>query len=184
MECTSLTLTVCTFPGCRIRGIFPLDQLFRCNDGRQDPMGGFWFSTMRKDAGAPAGKIYRLVEGSIIEVSSGLWIPNSLCFSPNGERYIFRYPPAATFSSSISTNGGFQSAVRLEIDFSLSTSILTVLSLTTGSMYIAMWGAGKVIKLSSNALEFQTEFCFPATNVSCPGIDLSSLSPVGLLPQS
>lgn len=52
----------------------------RSNDGRADPWGGFWLSTMDKNASAGQGKIYRFYKSQLTCVVEGLSIPNGLCF--------------------------------------------------------------------------------------------------------
>lgn len=55
----------------------------RSNDGRADPWGGFWFSSMGKDAEPEAGAIYRYVAGRVETLFEGISIPNAICFSPD-----------------------------------------------------------------------------------------------------
>jgi len=57
----------------------------RSNDGRADPFGGFWIGTIGKNAEAKAGAIYRYFDGTLRKVVSNLTIPNSICFSPDGQ---------------------------------------------------------------------------------------------------
>ncbi|WP_166421768.1 SMP-30/gluconolactonase/LRE family protein [Pseudoalteromonas sp. Z1A8] len=52
----------------------------RSNDGRADPWGGFWFSTMDVNAKKGDGKIYRYYKRQLKAVVSDLSIPNGLCF--------------------------------------------------------------------------------------------------------
>jgi sugar lactone lactonase YvrE len=58
----------------------------RSNDGRADPMGGFWIGTMGIEAEPKAGAIYRYFEGSLRKIVNNLTIPNSICFAPDGSR--------------------------------------------------------------------------------------------------
>lgn len=61
----------------------------RSNDGRADPMGGFWIGTMGKQAQNQAGAIYRYYRGELRKIHSNLSIPNSICFSPDGRLLYF-----------------------------------------------------------------------------------------------
>ncbi len=56
----------------------------RSNDGRADPQGGFWISTMGFDAQPGAGAIYRYHDGALRRLFDGITIPNAICFSPDG----------------------------------------------------------------------------------------------------
>lgn len=60
------------------------NRLTRSNDGRADPMGGFWIGTMGKRAEPGAGAIYRYYDGELRRLYPGISIPNSICFSPDG----------------------------------------------------------------------------------------------------
>lgn len=53
----------------------------RSNDGRADPWGGFWISTMNNDETLPpAGTIYRWYKGELRTIVTGLSVPNGICF--------------------------------------------------------------------------------------------------------
>lgn len=56
----------------------------RSNDGRCDPWGRFWISTMDKQAAKGRGGIY-LLDGTLTMkcIKDGLTIPNSIAFSPD-----------------------------------------------------------------------------------------------------
>lgn len=56
----------------------------RFNDGRCDPAGRFWVSTMHNETRGPEGTLFRLGSGGLVPVLSELRIPNSLCWSPDG----------------------------------------------------------------------------------------------------
>jgi len=56
----------------------------RFNDGRCDRQGRFWVGTMHNETRAPEGVLYRLEKETLEPVLSGIRIPNSLSFSPDG----------------------------------------------------------------------------------------------------
>jgi sugar lactone lactonase YvrE len=60
------------------------------NDGRCDPSGRFWVGSMSRTLAAPTGRLYR-VDGDLrVSVQDdGIFIPNSLAFSPDGTRMYF-----------------------------------------------------------------------------------------------
>ena len=62
----------------------------RFNDGRCDGQGRFWVGTMHNLTRAPEGVLYRLEgRGPMVQVQSGVCIPNSLAFSPDGRTMYF-----------------------------------------------------------------------------------------------
>ena len=62
----------------------------RFNDGRCDREGRFWVGTMHNITRAPEGVLYRLEgRGDLVEQMSGLCIPNSLAWSPDGHTMYF-----------------------------------------------------------------------------------------------
>ena len=62
----------------------------RFNDGRCDRQGRFWVGTMHNITRAPEGVLYKL-EGAdgLAPVASGICIPNSLAWSPDGGTMYF-----------------------------------------------------------------------------------------------
>lgn len=61
----------------------------RFNDGRCDRQGRFWAGTMHNLTRAPEGALYRLVGRDLTEMMSGIRIPNSLAWSPDGRTMYF-----------------------------------------------------------------------------------------------
>ena len=62
----------------------------RFNDGRCDREGRFWVGTMHNLTRAPEGVLYRLEgRGELVEKMSGICIPNSLAWSPDGRTMYF-----------------------------------------------------------------------------------------------
>lgn len=61
----------------------------RSNDGRVDPMGGFWIGTMGKAAQAGAGSIYRFYRGELRRLFADITIPNAISFAPDGRSACF-----------------------------------------------------------------------------------------------
>ena len=68
----------------------PLPDGHRFNDGRCDAQGRFWVGTMHNVTRAPVGVLYRLEgSGPMVPVRTGVCIPNSLAFSPDGKTMYF-----------------------------------------------------------------------------------------------
>ncbi|WP_395449373.1 SMP-30/gluconolactonase/LRE family protein [Aminobacter sp. UC22_36] len=56
----------------------------RSNDARVHPCGALWFGTMGKRAETGAGSLYWFFRGELRQLYSGISIPNSIAFSPDG----------------------------------------------------------------------------------------------------
>jgi sugar lactone lactonase YvrE len=61
----------------------------RFNDGKCDRQGRFWAGTMNDTVRHPDGTLYRLDRSGCVAVESGITIPNSLCWSPDGRTMYF-----------------------------------------------------------------------------------------------
>ena len=62
----------------------------RFNDGRCDAQGRFWVGSMHNVTRAPEGVLYRLEgSGPMVPIRTGVCIPNSLAFSPDGKTMYF-----------------------------------------------------------------------------------------------
>jgi len=67
------------------QAIEPDNPATRSNDCRTHPSGAFWVSTMGKKAEAKAGTIYWYRKGELRPLFPGITIPNSICFSVEGD---------------------------------------------------------------------------------------------------
>ena len=64
-----------------------LEPGFRTNDGKIDPAGNFWWSTMDDHHGERPGAVYRTSPAMVTErMIDGIHIANSLCVSGDGKR--------------------------------------------------------------------------------------------------
>lgn len=64
---------------------YELGEGFRTNDGKVDPEGRFWWSTMDDDGGKRPGSVFRTQpDGTTTRVLTGIHIPNTVSFSPDG----------------------------------------------------------------------------------------------------
>lgn len=67
----------------------PMSADHRFNDGRCDRQGRFWVGSMNNITRAPEGVLYCLEGRTLRAVRSGVCIPNSLAFSPDGRTLYF-----------------------------------------------------------------------------------------------
>ncbi|MGV8953461.1 MAG: SMP-30/gluconolactonase/LRE family protein [Cypionkella sp.] len=141
----------------------------RSNDGRADPLGGFWFGTMGKQAQPGAGAIYRYYQGDLRKIFAGLDIPNAICF-----------PPAGDFAHFTDTNTGKVMKVHLdafgwpdaapEVFIDLHAEGLNpdgAVIDADGVMWLAQWGAGRVAAYDTNG-QFLRAVAIDAPHSSCP----------------
>jgi L-arabinonolactonase len=68
----------------------------RFNDGKYDRQGRFFAGTMNHVTRAPEGSLYRFDGRSCDVLQSGIRIPNSLCWSPDGRTMYFSDSPGRT----------------------------------------------------------------------------------------
>jgi sugar lactone lactonase YvrE len=69
----------------------------RFNDGRCDRAGRFWSGTMQESLREPSGALYRVLpDGTCERKRSGITVPNSLCWSPDGRTMYFADSPTRT----------------------------------------------------------------------------------------
>ena len=73
----------------RHREIEAGNPVTRSNDARVHPCGAFWLGTMGKRAEPKAGAIYWHRGGEVRQLFPDMTIPNSICFSPDGETAYF-----------------------------------------------------------------------------------------------
>ena len=152
----------------------------RPNDGRADPWGGFWISTMGHDAEVGAGAIWRYYRSEMRRLFSGMTIPNSICFSPNGHFACFTDTPGQiVFRQYLHPAHGWPvGAPEPWLDLrpkALNPDGAVIDAL--GRLWLAEWGAGRVAVYDTEA-QYLGAVPVSAPNASCPafgGTDLSVL---------
>lgn len=142
----------------------------RSNDGRTHPSGSLWISTMSKRAELQAGAIYHVANGKVTKIFSGITIPNSICFSPDGTTGYF-------------TDTRVNRLMRVMVDpqtgFPAGEPIVLVDSTedpggidgsvcdADGYIWNARWGAGFVDRYNPDGLRI-ARYKVPAMQPSCP----------------
>jgi sugar lactone lactonase YvrE len=118
----------------------------RSNDGRADPHGGFWISTMGKNAEPNAGAIYRLYRGQLRRIVAGLTIPNAISFAPGGSlAYYTDTRTRQVMAQPLGRDGWPEGAPRVLIDLTAEGLIPDgAVTDADGNLWIAEWGAGRV----------------------------------------
>ncbi|KEO58135.1 SMP-30/gluconolactonase/LRE family protein, partial [Thioclava indica] len=141
----------------------------RCNDGRADPMGGFWASTMGKAADPKAGTIYRYYNGAVEPVLRDLTIPNAICFAPDGRRAYFADTPTGKIMTlALDAQGWPEGTPEVFVD--LTSEGLNPDGAVTdseGALWNAQWGAGRVARyLPDGRFDFALKVA--GQHSSCP----------------
>ncbi len=142
----------------------------RPNDGRADPWGGFWISTMGLKAEKGAGAIWRYWRGELRRIVGGITIPNAICFDPEGrhawwtdtEEGIVRRQPLRE------ADGWPAGEAEAALDFRAEgLNPDGAVTDAEGNLWIAFWGAGQVAGFAPGGARLE-EFAVPATQSTCP----------------
>ena len=148
----------------------------RPNDGRADPWGGFWISTMARDAQPAAGAIYRYYNGTLRKLFGQTTIPNAICFAPDKScAYFTDTATRKVMKTPLDKNGWPDGDVSMFLD--LTQEGLDPDGAQTdasGSLWIAMWGAGKVMCYTADG-QLVRSILLPALNVTCPAFGGDSM---------
>jgi sugar lactone lactonase YvrE len=151
----------------------------RSNDGRADPMGGFWIGTMGLNAEVGAGAIYRYYRGELHKIFAGITIPNAICFAPNGRCAHFTDTVTGqVMRVALDTQGWPQGKPEVYLnfagqDFGPDGAVIDA----HGHMWLAQWGAGRVACYDA-AGQYLRHIEIGAPHSSCPafgGADMSTL---------
>jgi sugar lactone lactonase YvrE len=151
----------------------------RSNDGRADPYGGFWIGTMGKKAEKGAGSIWRYFRGNMRRLYSGITIPNSISFTPDGRTAHFADTVTARVMRVALDADGWprgEPAVYLDLAAEGLNPDGAVCD-AEGRFWGAQWGAGRVACYAPDGSLIQT-VSFDAPHTSCPafgGPDYSTL---------
>ena len=147
----------------------PENSLTRPNDGRTDPFGGFWISTMGIKHEYEVGSIYRFYKGELRKLFSKISVPNSICFSPDGARGYFSDSSSHLIMAvRLDSNGWPVSDPEIFIDLR-SEELIPDGSVVDkqGCLWNAQWGSSRVAQYSPVG-ELLKTIEIDAPNSSCP----------------
>ena len=160
-----------------IVGLESDNPITRSNDGRADPLGGFWIGTMGKNAEACAGAIYRYYDGELRKLFDNITISNSICFSPDGgTAYYTDTPTQKIMTVALDPDGWPIGDPELFADVSPHNPDGSVVD-ADGKLWNAQWGSSRVACYGSDG-KYISEAKFAASQISCPcfgGRDLSTI---------
>lgn len=121
----------------------------RCNDGRCDRDGRFWFGTMAEPEGKPTlGKLFRLDrDGSLAIAAESLGIVNALSVSPDGNLLYFADTPRRTiFVCNLDRADGMLSNQRLFAETPAGAFPDGANIDAEGHLWNAHWNAGQIVR--------------------------------------
>lgn len=132
----------------------------RANDGRADPWGGFWLSTMDRDAHTGEGKIYRFYQNSLKCVIEGLTIPNGLCFDKARSRaYYCDSKTSCIFTLNVNQQSG-EPILPARVFYQFKNTQVDpdgcVID-AQGNLWLAVWNLGCVMCLSPQGEVIKTQ---------------------------
>lgn len=141
----------------------------RSNDGKADPMGGFWISTMGVSAQADAGAIYRYYHGELRQLRAGISIPNAICFSPAGDlAYFADTDRQIVWRQPLDSQGWPAGEAEVFLDLSAEGLFPDGAEVDAqGRFWNAQWGAGRVACYDPQGKLLKT-MELPAKQTSCP----------------
>jgi len=147
------------------------DPSRRPNDGRADPWGGFWISTMTRDMAKGESRIYRWYRGELRVVVDGLHCPNAICFSPNQPvGYFADSVPAQIFQHDLDPNTGWPLASPTPFATVKGGGPDGAMTDAEGHLWNAEWGSGRLTCYAPDG-QITQRFDFPASQLTCPAVD-------------
>lgn len=141
----------------------------RSNDGRADPVGGFWIGTMGRAAEEGAGAIYRYFRGEVRQIYRDMTIPNAICFSPGGDTAYFADTHIGTIWRQHIDRAGWPSGkAEVFADFSgMGLNPDGAVCDAKGNLWIAQWG-GWCVACHGPDGRFHTALSVGAAHATCP----------------
>lgn len=155
------------------------NRLTRANDGRADPMGGFWIGTMGRRAEPGAGAVYRYYKGELRMLFPQFTIPNSICFAPDGSRaYLTDTPGRVIWSQPLDADGWPVGEREVFVDLGDAPGNPDgAVCDADGYVWSARWGGSRVVRHAPDG-RVDDEIMVPASQVTCPafgGPDMGTL---------
>ena len=141
----------------------------RSNDGRADPMGGFWIGTMAKAEGKGAGAFYRFYKGELRKLWGGITVPNAQCFAPDGRTAYFSDTPTHRVMRVALDSAGWPCATpEVALDFAAQGWYPDgAVTDAAGNLWIAFWGRACVEAYTPGG-EKLASYAFPCPQTTCP----------------
>lgn len=155
------------------------DARTRSNDGRADPLGGFWIGTMGRNAEPGLGAIYRFYRGELRRLFAPITISNAIAFAPDGRSATFADTTTGqVMRVALDAEGWPQGAPAVWLDLrDKGLNPDGAVFDAAGCFWLAEWGASRVACHGPDG-QFIAAVGFDAPHTSCPafgGPDLATL---------
>ena len=128
----------------------PLDNTIRFNDGKCDAKGRFWCGTMALAETPEAGELYMMdSDHKVTKQLTGVTISNGICWSLDNKTMYYIDTPKGTldaFDYDLEQGAISNRRVVVKNEWGGHFDGMTIDS--QGNLYIALWGAGKVIAIN------------------------------------
>ncbi|MBL0768501.1 SMP-30/gluconolactonase/LRE family protein [Sphingopyxis sp. DHUNG17] len=151
----------------------------RSNDGRADPWGGFWISTMEREGEPGAGSLYRWYRGELRKLVDGLAIPNAICFDE--KRGLGYYSDTLThclFRMILDADGWPLEDPDLFLDLRAEMALIDgAVTDADGNIHFALWNSGEILTVNPLGVEI-ARLSLGVKQTTCPafgGADYQSL---------
>ncbi|HTV69570.1 MAG TPA: SMP-30/gluconolactonase/LRE family protein [Rhizobiaceae bacterium] len=141
----------------------------RSNDSRVHPSGAFWIGTMPKDESINSGAFYWYFKGEMKTLYTGVKVPNSICFSPDGRvAYFIDTETKSLKRVDVDPSNGFPTGAPKEFvrggsDGWIDGSVCDA----DGVVWNAKWGGSRVDAYSPDGTLIKS-VPVPAVQSSCP----------------
>ena len=153
----------------------------RSNDGRCHPSGAYWLGTIGKsNEEEPQGALYHYLKGQLTVLKTGVAIPNSTCFSPDGRTaYWTDTPTKRILKCPVDASTGLpvgEWTLFVEIPEGEGYPDGAVID-SAGYLWSARWGGSRVVRHAPDG-SVDRVVQVPVSQVSCPalgGPDLKTL---------
>ena len=149
----------------------------RSNDGRADPLGGFWIGTMGINAEPGAGAIYRYYRGELRQLFGDISVSNAICFAPDGKTaYFADTRQMQIMRVALDGDGWPDGAPEVHIDltaeeFKPDGAVVDA----AGNLWNAQWGAGRIAGYAADGT-FIDSYALPAAQTTCPAFGGEALT--------
>jgi sugar lactone lactonase YvrE len=126
----------------------------RCNDGKLDPAGRFWFGTTDYEFKPGSGALYRVArDNSVREIANGLILPNGLDWDERAERFYFidtftHRVVVFDFDMVSGEVANRRVAFELPREWGLPDGMSRDLF---GRLWVAFWGGSRVVAFDPNS---------------------------------
>ncbi|MCR8827611.1 SMP-30/gluconolactonase/LRE family protein [Pseudosulfitobacter koreensis] len=152
--------------------VAPLDAdnpVTRSNDGRVDPIGGFWIGTMGKGQERRAGAIYRYYRGEVRKLMGDITVSNAICFSPDGTlAYFTDTVRQRIMRINLDADGWPKGDAKVFVDLRAEELFPDGAVVDAeGNLWNAQWGASRIACYAPDG-RFLRAVTVPATQSSCP----------------